>query len=852
MIVFINLIVVNYFFLLAYRYNNKMARVFEGGIEINTLTRGTGIDQRIAVRCATTSAVTIASGLNPGDAIDGVTLVAGDRILVKNQSVSYETTSITTVADVAGSLGGTYFLLNAPSGGYYMWFDVSNTSTNPNATAAELINSGRTGIEVNISTGATAIAVANAIRTAIGLTADFTLAAGDGGVGTNPVIIRCVVAGNVANTTDGANAATGFSFSITNGGSSNVDHGIWICDATPYRAEDLITGDLASHISVHVEEGTTNSNSAWVCKNVPGDDVVGTHALDWVQYALYSYTKGDLVIATSNNNLGKVVQPSGISLLQIDGSGNVSWTSRADVQAGFDPKESVRFATIAPIIGTYSSTGGPVGTGAFTGVDLTNVGDFDLDGNTVNVGDRILIKDQVDPKQNGIYIVTVAGATGTIHRSTDQDGSNPASELSSGNFVFIELGATLGQTGWITQGDGILAVNVDPINWVQFNGTFGITAGKGIDIVGNNVRTDADELTIGTTLGGIGSSSDAAVLSVVSTATLGQVLRSTGTAGNSAVWGALDLANTNAVTGALDETNGGTGQTTYVTGDTLYASAANTLSKLAFNDFSTYVAGATVPAWSTSIYATTILAPDATGEELLRFTDVASAVNEFTITNAATGTNPILSATGGDTNIGINLLTKGTGSVNVLGNSSQGGAVSFFEDTDNGVNSVTLNAPSAITTNRSWFLPLEDPAVSSGFILQTNSTGQWSFINPASTFKRGYTLQSAEISVNNASPNWSTIAYFAWDESEYGDSANPRLVFYSSATSGGSGNRNILVRILNSALTVIDGPTTFSTDGIQVMTVTEPVADDYLIIQVQKSANGGTNPSIFGMQMEMN
>lgn len=38
------------------------------------------------VRCATTANITIASDLNAGDTIDGVTLVAGDRVLVKNQS----------------------------------------------------------------------------------------------------------------------------------------------------------------------------------------------------------------------------------------------------------------------------------------------------------------------------------------------------------------------------------------------------------------------------------------------------------------------------------------------------------------------------------------------------------------------------------------------------------------------------------------------------------------------------------------------------------------------------------------------------------------------------------------------
>ena len=47
--------------------------------------------------------------------------------------------------------------------------------------------------------------------------------------------------------------------------------------------------------------------------------------------------------------------------------------------------------------------------------------------------------------------------------------------------------------------------------------------------------------------------------------------------------------------------------------------------------------------------------------ELLKFVETGSAVNEFTITNNITGNNPILSATGDDTNIGIDLTTKGTG-----------------------------------------------------------------------------------------------------------------------------------------------------------------------------------------------
>lgn len=52
--------------------------------------------------------------------------------------------------------------------------------------------------------------------------------------------------------------------------------------------------------------------------------------------------------------------------------------------------------------------------------------------------------------------------------------------------------------------------------------------------------------------------------------------------------------------------------------------------------------------------------------ELLKFSETGSAVNEFTIANAATGNGPELQATGDDTNIDIEIVPKGTGSVNLL------------------------------------------------------------------------------------------------------------------------------------------------------------------------------------------
>jgi len=58
---------------------------------------------------------------------------------------------------------------------------------------------------------------------------------------------------------------------------------------------------------------------------------------------------------------------------------------------------------------------------------------------------------------------------------------------------------------------------------------------------------------------------------------------------------------------------------------------------------------------------------DDSGNEQIKFSKTASAVNEITLANAATGNNPNFTASGGDTNVGINLTPKGTGAVTFNG-----------------------------------------------------------------------------------------------------------------------------------------------------------------------------------------
>ena len=66
---------------------------------------------------------------------------------------------------------------------------------------------------------------------------------------------------------------------------------------------------------------------------------------------------------------------------------------------------------------------------------------------------------------------------------------------------------------------------------------------------------------------------------------------------------------------------------------------------------------------------------DSNENELVKGTATASAVNEITVTNAATGNGPTISATGSDTNIDLNIEAKGTGIVNTSGDLTVGGTI---------------------------------------------------------------------------------------------------------------------------------------------------------------------------------
>lgn len=498
-----------------------------------------------------------------------------------------------------------------------------------------------------------------------------------------------------------------------------------------------------------------------------------------------------------------------------------------------------------------------------------------------------------DARQNGIYEVTAIPSTVDLERAPDQDGT-PTNEVSAGNFTFVEQGTLNQDTGWVVQGDGILTLNTDDISWVQFSGAGSVIAGDGLTRTVNTLDVNTTGISTG-----ISGGNDVIVRS---TSTAGQVLRSTGTAGVEATWGQLNLSSSDAVTGTLTVPNGGTGATTFTSGDLLQGNgtSAITSSGISTSDIvtetgtqtltnkslvdatttiiddvdntkglqfqvATVTTGQTrvlsVPDTNTTIVGTdatqtlsnkTLTTPrfvdlgyiaDSTGAEMLIFDQNTTAVNNFQISNAASGNNPTLSAVGNDTDIGMDLQLKGTGKLNFQGTSTAAAEVRLFENTANGTDYVGLKAPTSLASP--WTLTLPTSAGSSGYVLQTDGTGITSWVASAAS-RVSYSLLTAQVNVNSTSPT--IVAYHPWDNSEYsGLGSTVTCIFWHTDVS----NRDLTVTLHDGTSSI--GTVTVSSpaaDGIATFSVTKPTADKRLELRVSKSATGGTSPQIFGVNLE--
>ena len=148
---------------------------------------------------------------------------------------------------------------------------------------------------------------------------------------------------------------------------------------------------------------------------------------------------------------------------------------------GIDWKPSVRAATTGPIT---------LATGLENGDTL--------DGVTLATFNRILVKDQADATENGIYVVAASGAP---TRSTDAD---TAAEITASFAVFVEEGTANADSGWTLTNNGTVTIGTTALAFTQFTGLGQITAGNGL-------TKTANTLDVGAGLGIVSNANDVAI-----------------------------------------------------------------------------------------------------------------------------------------------------------------------------------------------------------------------------------------------------------------------------------------------------------------------------------------------------
>ena len=217
-----------------------------------------------------------------------------------------------------------------------------------------------------------------------------------------------------------------------------------------------------------------------------------------------------------------------------------------------------------------------------------------------------------------MYVVTTVGSGSTnwvLTRASDADTYAPQSDtgLGGGDYFYVQSGTTGAGDSYVCTNTGTITFGTTAITFAQFSGAITYTGGTNIDVTGQTISVTG---AIGATNGGTGTA----------TVTTGDLLYGSATntwsklaagaaykslvmnaGGTNVEWNAVALNQSGAVSGALPAINGGTGLNSYTLGDTVYSSAANTLSALAGNTTTTKKfltqtgtgSASAAPAWET-------------------------------------------------------------------------------------------------------------------------------------------------------------------------------------------------------------------------------------------------------------
>ena len=304
--------------------------------------------------------------------------------------------------------------------------------------------------------------------------------------------------------TDGSNSETiagGNTLTVTAG--EGIDAVVGSTDTLTISGEDASSsnkgiasfgGDFSvSSGAVSLANNSITIGSDAVALGATRTDINGLTSLDVDNLTLdanaITSTDSNGNIELSPNGTGTVVVPA--SYEARSGFSSQSLVNKAyvdSVTSGLSVKTPVKVATTGNLTATYNN-----GAGTLTGT--TNFA-LSVDGVTVSVNDRILVKDQSTAAQNGFYKVTATGSGSAAFVLTRTPDADAASELVAGAFAFVEEGTANADNGYVLSTDGAVTLGTTAINFEQFSGAGQISAGDGLSKTGNSLSLNVDDSSI--------------------------------------------------------------------------------------------------------------------------------------------------------------------------------------------------------------------------------------------------------------------------------------------------------------------------------------------------------------------
>ena len=224
--------------------------------------------------------------------------------------------------------------------------------------------------------------------------------------------------------------------------------------------------------------GSTTTDIAGITSLVVDDITINGQSI--------TTTASNKDITLTPHGTGTVIVPSGYK--DRAGFTDNSLANKAyvdSVSQGLDVKDGVVVATTANLTATYSNGTSGVGATLTFGSAVTT-----LDGYTLVNGDRILVKDQTNAFENGIYTRT---SSTVFTRAIDADTST---DLSAGTFVFVSQGTANGDNGYVFTHDGAPTIGTTNLPVSQFSGAGQITAGAALTKSGNQLDVAVDNSSI--------------------------------------------------------------------------------------------------------------------------------------------------------------------------------------------------------------------------------------------------------------------------------------------------------------------------------------------------------------------